>query len=130
MAEYYPLIARAVGGLEDKSGDKRRALYERARAALLAQLRNADPPLDEGQITRERLSLEEAIRRVEADTAKAEEAQGAGDAPPSLRDQALRDFRVSVAGAEGLGSAASDANTNMRAAYEHVREPASPPPRP
>jgi hypothetical protein len=132
MAEYYPLIARAVGGLEDKSGEKRRALYERARAALLAQLRNADPPLDESQITRERLALEEAIRRVEAETAKAEEAQASGEAAPSLRDQALRDFRVSVAEAEGLGSAASDANTNMRVAYEQVREPSSsplPPPR-
>jgi hypothetical protein len=133
MAEYYPLIARAVGGLEDKSGEKRRALYERARAALTAQLRGADPPLDESQITHERLALEEAIRRVEADTAKAEEAQGAGDAPPSLRDQALRDFRVCVAEAEGLGSTASDANANMRAAHEHMREPAAPrpaPPRP
>jgi hypothetical protein len=129
MAEYYPLIARAVGGLDDKSGDKRRALYERARAALLAQLRTADPPLDESQITRERLGLEEAIRRVEAETARAEEAEARGDAPPSLRDQALRDFRVSVAEAEGLGGAASDANTSMRASYEHVRESAPPPPR-
>ena len=31
MAEYYPLISRAVGGLADSTGEKRHALYERAR---------------------------------------------------------------------------------------------------
>ena len=40
MADYYPLISRAVAGLEKNNGENRRALYERARAALLAQLRN------------------------------------------------------------------------------------------
>jgi hypothetical protein len=124
MAEYYPLISRAVGGLSDKSGENRRALYERARAALVAQLRNATPALDEAQITRERLALDDAIRRVEAEAAKSEQPATAAQSPPSLRDQALRDFRESVAEAEGLGGAASAANATMRAAYEQVREPA------
>src|SRR6478672_7730730 len=97
MAEYYPLISRAVGGLSDKSGENRRALYERARAALVAQLRNATPALDEAQITRERLALDDAIRRVEAEAAKSEQPATAAESPPSLRDQALRDFRESVA---------------------------------
>lgn len=70
MADYYPLIARAVAGLEKNSGDGRRALYERARAALVAQLRGATPALPEAEITRERLSLEEAIRKVEAEAAR------------------------------------------------------------
>src|SRR5579884_1563856 len=124
MAEYYPLISRAVGGLEDKSGEKRRALYERARSALITQLRNANPPLDEAQITRERLALEDAIRRVEAEAAKAEEGPPKVESAPSLRDQALRDFRESVAEAEGLGGAAADATATLRAVYEQVREPA------
>ena len=38
MADYYPLIARAVAGLEKNTGDARRVLYERARAALVAQV--------------------------------------------------------------------------------------------
>ena len=38
MADYYPLIARAVAGLDKNTGENRRALYERARAALVAQL--------------------------------------------------------------------------------------------
>src|SRR5216684_7679629 len=70
MADYYPLISRAVAGLEKNNGENRRALYERARAALLAQLRGVTPALDESDITRERLALEESIRKVEAESAR------------------------------------------------------------
>jgi hypothetical protein len=70
MADYHPLIARAVSGLEKNSGENRRALYERARVALVAQLRGVVPALEESEITRERLSLEEAIRKVEAEAAR------------------------------------------------------------
>src|ERR1700754_4536774 len=85
MADYYPLIARAVAGLDPAApGEARRALYERARAALIAQLRGVQPPLSESEITRERLSLEEAVRKVESDAAQRarEDRRGsrAGDA--------------------------------------------------
>jgi hypothetical protein len=70
MADYYPLIARAVAGLEKNTGDGRRTLYERARQALVAQLRGVTPALNESDITRERLALEEAIRKVEAEAAR------------------------------------------------------------
>jgi len=70
MADYYPLIARAIAGLDPgASGESRRALYERARTALIAQLRNVQPPLSETEITRERLALEEAVRKVEQEAA-------------------------------------------------------------
>lgn len=71
MADYYPLIARAISSLEPGApGEARRALYERARAALIAQLRGVQPPLTESEITRERLALEEAVRKVEAEAAQ------------------------------------------------------------
>ncbi|MGE3987535.1 hypothetical protein [Pseudorhodoplanes sp.] len=70
MADYYPLIQRAIAGLDKNTGEARRALYERARTALVAQLRGVNPPLQEAEITRERLALEEAIRKVEADSAR------------------------------------------------------------
>src|SRR5215470_13343351 len=70
MADYYPLISRAVAALEKNSGENRRAIYERARAALLAQLRGVTPALEESDITRERLALEESIRKVEAESAR------------------------------------------------------------
>ncbi|TMJ44685.1 MAG: hypothetical protein E6G86_03645 [Alphaproteobacteria bacterium] len=70
MADYYPLISRAVGALEKNNGENRRVIYDRARAALLAQLRGVTPPLDESDITRERLALEESVRKVEAESAR------------------------------------------------------------
>ena len=83
MADYYPLIARAVAGLDKNTGENRRALYERARTALVTQLRGVEPALDESDITRERLALEEAIRKVEAEAAKRtrpDDDRGAGAA--------------------------------------------------
>lgn len=72
MADFHPILARAIAGLTDKSPEARRAVYDRARAALLAQLRSLDPPLSEADITRERLSLDEAVSRIEAEIALAE----------------------------------------------------------
>lgn len=69
MADYYPLIARAVEGLTEQSPVSRRAVYERARTALVAQLRSLNPPLPEAEIQRECTSLDQAITRVEADYA-------------------------------------------------------------
>lgn len=67
MADFYPILARAVAGLPDTSPAARNAIYDRARAALVAQLRSLDPPLGEAEIMRERLSLDEAVARIEAD---------------------------------------------------------------
>src|SRR5881394_2588941 len=84
MADYYPLIARAIAGLDPSApGESRRALYERARSALIAQLRSVQPPLSESEITRERLSLEEAVRKVESEAAqRARDASRPGGGPP------------------------------------------------
>ncbi|TCK23169.1 hypothetical protein EV667_3846 [Ancylobacter aquaticus] len=67
MADYYPLIARAIGGLPEKTGEARKAVYERARRALLAQLTAVDPPLSQPDVAREQQALETAISRAEAD---------------------------------------------------------------
>jgi len=85
MADYYPLIARAIAGLDPSApGESRRALYERARAALIAQLRSVEPPLSESEITRERLSLEEAVRKVESEAAqRARDVSRSGGGDPT-----------------------------------------------
>ena len=87
MADYYPLIARAIAGLDPNApGESRRALYERARTALIAQLRSVQPPLSESEITRERLSLEEAVRKVELEAAqRAREASRPGGGSGAAR---------------------------------------------
>lgn len=82
MADYHPLILRAVEGLDKNTGENRRALYERARTALVAQLRGVQPALDESEITRERLALEEAIRKVEADAARRAREEPRKPLPP------------------------------------------------
>jgi len=67
MQSYYELLAPAVARLEENTGDARRALYDRARTALVAQLRGVDPLLDNSDIIGERLALEDAICNVEVD---------------------------------------------------------------
>ncbi|MDI1266877.1 MAG: hypothetical protein PS018_26790 [bacterium] len=93
MADYYPLIARAIAGLDPSApGESRRALYERARTALIAQLRSVEPPLSESEITRERLSLEEAVRKVESEAAQRarDASRPAGAAPRTSGGDAFR----------------------------------------
>lgn len=65
MADYYSLIQRAVAGLSEPTPENRRAIYERAMAALRTQLENLDPPLSPAEIMREQILLEETIQRVE-----------------------------------------------------------------
>jgi hypothetical protein len=127
MADYYPLIARAIAGLDPSApGESRRALYERARAALIAQLRSVQPPLSESEITRERLSLEEAVRKVES-----EAAQRARDATRSSADgtrgaRAGDAFRATTRPSSRPGEASSPPSASQ--SPPRPRPPAPPPP--
>jgi len=73
MAEYYPLILRAVAGLDPNTPELRRQVYERARAALTARLQGLAPPLSGAERMKARLALEEAFRTVESEVEKAAE---------------------------------------------------------
>ncbi len=65
MADYYPLLAKAVSGMKTSTPDSRHAIYERARKALLGQLRAMQPPAPDSAIQREAQALDEAIARLE-----------------------------------------------------------------
>jgi hypothetical protein len=100
MTDYLPLISRAVEGLDKSTGEARRALYERARNALVTQLRAVEPALSESEITKERLALEDAIRKVEADAARKartelRETRPPAPAPPPRREQPSPDLERS-----------------------------------
>jgi len=82
MTDYHPLIARAVEGLDKSTGEARRTLYERARTALVTQLRGVEPALSESEITKQRLALEDAIRKVEAEAARKSRTEPRPAAPP------------------------------------------------
>ena len=63
MGDYYTIMAKAIGALDPNTGDARLLLYERARAALVTELRSADP----SDIMAAQMLLELAIGEVEAD---------------------------------------------------------------
>jgi hypothetical protein len=68
--DYYPLIARAVAGLEEKTAEARRTVYDHARTVLARLMRDLDASLS----TRlhERRALEDAIDKAESEAAGAE----------------------------------------------------------
>lgn len=86
MAEYYPLLAKAVAGLPNATPDVRRAVYDRARKALLTQLRNLEPPVAEADIARESEALDGAVARLEAELAGRDGQQEA--VPPATQPAA------------------------------------------
>ena len=66
MADYYSLLAKAVSNLPKAGAEPaRKVVYERARKALLRQLRSLGPSLSEADIGREEAALEAAIVKLE-----------------------------------------------------------------
>ena len=126
MADYYPLIARAIAGLDPSApGESRRALYERARSALIAQLRSVEPPLSESEITRERLSLEEAVRKVESEAAA--RARDLSRPDSAGRSRSGDAFRSSSRAAPKSGEAVS-AEPSAAQPPARARQPIAPTP--
>jgi hypothetical protein len=97
MAEYYPLLAKAIAGLPEPSREARQALYERARGALLNQLRTLQPPVAEADILRETEALANAAARLESEfTAQSGggargSARGPTQIPPRLVDPTAKE---------------------------------------
>ncbi|MET3924124.1 hypothetical protein [Devosia sp. 2618] len=71
MADYKELLRRAISALPENNGAARRAVYEKARSALVGQLRAINPPLPARDITQHRLQLEDCIRQVEQEASEA-----------------------------------------------------------
>jgi hypothetical protein len=82
MADYYPVLARAVSSLSNNTAQARRELYERARRIVIDQLRQRDPDEVKPETARERAALEAAIRRVETELRAARSPAEARRPPP------------------------------------------------
>lgn len=113
MADYYPLLARAVAALPNAGRDARLAIYERARKALLNQLRSLEPPVSEEHLDAESKALDAAVARLEAEL----EAERSS-APAPLPDPAPTTPDKPSAAAAPLASASA-------AAVSTVSTPAS-----
>jgi hypothetical protein len=85
MADYYSLIAKAVGALDLNTEKARRRLYERARTALRSRMHGACPPFHRSEIAAAERSLEMAIEAVEAEAVVEKNAKSATLASCSLR---------------------------------------------
>lgn len=89
MADYYPLISRAVSALDPNTPQRREAVYGRAREALDRQLLSLEPPIPEADLRRERGALEATIRRVETEFAPPPPPFRPSDAPAPAPQQPI-----------------------------------------
>jgi hypothetical protein len=91
MANYYPLLARAIQGLEQNTPEARADIYDRARGALTRQLSGLDPVTSAGVAERELAALDAVIAQLEVEFSDSDPRQ-VEEAPPwePTRPQAPR----------------------------------------
>ncbi len=151
MADYYPLIAKAITGLDKSTGEARRALYERARTALVTRAGEPDetskpapprapaPPPESrngAPVTPPAAPQEPAPAEASADAPKEEsnddslsgtaaELRRAPRNPgaPVFTSEGLKGFRDVVADAENLGQATAEGARSARQAYNAMPSP-------
>jgi hypothetical protein len=119
MADYHSLLMRAVANLPNAGTPASRgAIYERARKALLEQLRSLRPPLPESDITREETALDAAIAEIE-------ERYGPQEPPLAYPDEPAPTLNPSPVGRPGAAPArAAPAPPPPR--YASVQRPSAP----
>src|SRR5229473_3092877 len=86
--DYYPVLARAIAGLEEKAVEARRTVYDHARAVLVRHMRDLNAGLSTG--FGELRALEEAILKVESEAAGTEERkpESTDDESPTIAERA------------------------------------------
>jgi hypothetical protein len=75
MAGFYSILSKGINALDRNTPEARRRLYERATKALIAEMREFDPALDQSEFQVAWRSLKEAIVKIETEAA-AEAAVG------------------------------------------------------
>jgi hypothetical protein len=134
MADFTPLLTRAIAALPVNTLEARNDIYERARAALIRQLRGIDPPLDEAMINKEAMALESTIEAIEVEQRGAlleaslvSEMERELSIPPVVETGA-RAVHNAVREAEQLGGAVEDAKKMAEGALEAMAPEEEPTP--
>jgi hypothetical protein len=65
VQDYRSLLARAISALETDTAETREDLYQRARKALVTELRKLEPPTSDADVWREQITLDFAIQDFE-----------------------------------------------------------------
>jgi hypothetical protein len=95
MADYYSILAQAVGALDPSTADARGQLYDRARSAMISKLEGAVPPFDGADVAAARIAFESAVARVEAEAVVRDGASAAAvGAPPLSPDKEAGGTRI------------------------------------
>jgi hypothetical protein len=128
MADYYTLLARKIGPPSQSTREARQAVYELARKALVNQLRAIQPPVAEDVIQGERRALDEAIARLEAESA-GEAAPAAAEAPRTVQEAKPQSEAKSGEGKSGEAGGAEnrgDAKLSFKRNGTGAQRPAAP----
>jgi hypothetical protein len=123
MADYYPLVAKAIGALGPNTEETRRQVYDRARAALLSEVHKFVPAWNASEIMAEQLFLELAIGEVEAELQPLQRAPTGPDKPTLTRDEPVSappKLPVNDNERRGLGSAGTRGPQNVHRAGSEV----------
>ena len=65
MAEYYTVLKRAISGIDPNIPDARRTVYDKARNALIGQLKAVDPPLTTANRVRSPTAVSAPMPRIQ-----------------------------------------------------------------
>jgi hypothetical protein len=109
MADFYSILAQAVGALDPNTMDTRGQLYDRARSAMTTKLETATPPFSGADIAAAKIAFESAVARVEAEAMERDVAATAAVGAPSLSPG--REFGGGRIGSRAAGSGAGTRET-------------------
>jgi len=67
MADFVAVLKKTIDGLGETTPETRTRVYDKARATIAAKLAAINPPPPEAVIERQKVSLEQAIKQIEAE---------------------------------------------------------------